>query len=762
MAVRRRRGLGVAALALFALAALSGSAVARAEEDGVSDPDAGPGGAFGADADPIAVDEDDASDDALPASEDVPVHKFETTVVTVGKASGKEKRKEMGAFFLRGDDAAAAATRFVYLNALPLSQIAHFTETFAREWELNVPEESKPRAKRSNRRSTPMGPRAFLERGKRLAAEDKHDESRFDFARAVAGVRESVSSADDAAADPDAALTDAERAEAFELLEQHHRKHSRALNAAEKQREQRENAHEREVSVFRDRRDARAAAAETDADFFVLWDARFGEGSTDEVTSSSDTETPSSSRSAQSLAHDLALRAAVAARDWDRVVEVSRSVERDAALVAEIPETDVPLRRLALARAHWHRREWRSAERAANACVAAGRVAGDWRRGQVRAVAVATGAYAAIRRGDAEGALKFFAAAKRADPDTPLFKQPYRAIKDAEKLLKDADLKLERGESRQALESADEAVAKLRGLGGDDPCAGSSAGCSGLVSVSHLSHGMFSGADARRCRAHAQMRAFEHALEACERSLKSLGCADPPASASAEEAEAMGKACASADPRHRARALSARAETHVRDAYFEGALLDLRLASEVIEPSAARGSAEASRLLRDVREQTENAERDRRQHENDRDHFGMLDLPTNLGELPKERRCEFVKKAYKKAALKWHPDKAMEAGKTRAARKMNEMTEARDHVNVKLGAEPRRTRTSSAGSSSPGTGGSGSSSTTSSTTSSSTGSVRRERTGRGRAGSTGIPGSFEYTFFTLICVTAFRFRRSFR
>ena len=49
-----------------------------------------------------------------------------------------------------------------------------------------------------------------------------------------------------------------------------------------------------------------------------------------------------------------------------------------------------------------------------------------------------------------------------------------------------------------------------------------------------------------------------------------------------------------------------------------------------------------------------------------------------------------MKKAYKKAALKWHPDKAMEAGKTRAARKMNEMTEARDHVNVKLGCvEPK-------------------------------------------------------------------------
>ena len=50
-----------------------------------------------------------------------------------------------------------------------------------------------------------------------------------------------------------------------------------------------------------------------------------------------------------------------------------------------------------------------------------------------------------------------------------------------------------------------------------------------------------------------------------------------------------------------------------------------------------------------------------------------------------------MKKAYKRAALKWHPDKATEAGKSRAARKMNEMTEARDHANERLGCvAPKR------------------------------------------------------------------------
>jgi curved DNA-binding protein CbpA len=716
MAVRRRRGLGVAALALFILAVLSGSAVARAEEDGVSNPDAGLDGAFGADADQIAVDDDDASDE-LPTSEDAPVHKFETTVVTVGKASGKEKRKDVSAFFLRGDDAAAAATRFVYVNALPLSQIAHFTETFAREWDENVPEEKKPRPKRAaSRRSTPMGPRAYLERGKQLASEDKHDESRFDFARALAGTHENDA---DGSADPESALTADERAEATELLEQHHRKHSRALNALEKQRETRERAHEREVSVFWNRRDARAAAAETEADFFQLWDERFGsrvrsaateetEVEKTEQTEQTEGDVPSSPREKTvSLAHDLALHAAVEAKDWDRVLEVSRSFERDASVRASsVPEPDslVALRRLALARAHWHRREWRSAELAANACVSSGRTAGDWRRGQVRAVAVATGAYSAVRRGDSEGALKFLAFAKRADPDTPLFKKPYALIKEAEKLLKDADLKLDRGESRQAMESADEAVAKLRGLGGDDPCASGPNGCSGVAAISRATHGMFSGADARRCRAHAQMRAFDSALEACERSLRALGCVE--GFVNPDDTKAAEKACASADPRRRARALLARGETHARDAYFEGALFDLRVALEVIEPVANRGSAEATTLLSEIREKTHVYERDRRAHEHDRDHFAQLDLPENLRELPKDRRCEFVKKAFKKAALKWHPDKAMEAGKARAARKMNEMTEARDHVNVKLlCVEPKADPDEQRGRQQPGPGG---------------------------------------------------------
>tara|TARA_B110000971_G_C20037766_1_gene515472 strand:- start:107 stop:2284 length:2178 start_codon:yes stop_codon:yes gene_type:complete len=666
----RGGGRGYAlALAILAVCALAGSAVAMEAGDGLEDASVSDGD-FPSFASPIVADTDGDDDDLPPTSEDVPVWNFEQVVVTIGKASGKERRVETPAFFLRGDDPAAAATRFVYVNSLPISQVSQYAATFSHEWQTNVPDDLKPRGKTRPKRSKPLGPKQYLSRAKEHTSEARDDEAHFDLVRALANSLEDPGSAD--AADR---LDASELAEANTLLEQHHRKHSRALNAADKHRELKEKAHEREVNVFHARKATRANLALDESDFKALWDERYAGPNAEGET-----------QSESAAAHELALHAAVEAKDWDRVIEVAASADRAG---VSVPEQDVPLRKLAVARAHWHRNEWRLAERAANAAVASGARNGDWRRGQVRAVAVATGADASVKRGDAEGALKFFAAAKRADPDTPLFSEPYKAIKASEKLLKDADLKLDRGESRQAMESADEAVAKLRGLGGFDLPQ------SGVGSVT-TNHGMFSGADARRCRAHAQARSFEHALEACDRSLKMLGCLDEKSLSSDNklltdlEKKVWEKACAAADPKHRARALLARSEVHSRDLHYDGALSDLRAAQELIEPSAQRGSSEAQRMLDEIRQKAVEAERERKSFDNNRDHGKMLDLPENLGELPKDRRCDFIKKAYKKAALKWHPDKAIEAGKTRAARKMNEMTEARDSVNLKFGCVEKK------------------------------------------------------------------------
>ena len=215
----------------------------------------------------------------------------------------------------------------------------------------------------------------------------------------------------------------------------------------------------------------------------------------------------------------------------------------------------------------------------------------------------------------------------RADPDNTLFKNTYKLIKDSGKLVTDAGNKLDRGESRLALESADKASANLRAVGADEKSA------------------MFAEVDARRCVAHAQMRAFESALEHCARAAKAIGCYDDGSHDSEEEFK---RSCDRADARVYARVMISRAEVHLRDDYPEGAVGDLRDAVERIAPNAERGSSEAARILEEARGRLHEAERAKHKHDNDRDHAKMLDLPENLAELSKDRRCISLKATRKR------------------------------------------------------------------------------------------------------------------
>ena len=84
---------------------------------------------------------------------------------------------------------------------------------------------------------------------------------------------------------------------------------------------------------------------------------------------------------------------------------------------------------------------------------------------------------------------------------------------------------------------------------------------------------MFAEVDARRCVAHAQMRAFESALEHCARAAKAIGCYDD---GSHDSEEDFKRSCDRADARVYARVMMSRAEVHLRDDYPEGAVGDLR------------------------------------------------------------------------------------------------------------------------------------------------------------------------------------------
>ena len=63
--------------------------------------------------------------------------------------------------------------------------------------------------------------------------------------------------------------------------------------------------------------------------------------------------------------------------------------------------------------------------------------------------------------GDVETALRFVALPVRADPDGAMFKGAYEALRGVQKELRDADAKLDRGESRLALDAVERAVRSL-------------------------------------------------------------------------------------------------------------------------------------------------------------------------------------------------------------------------------------------------------------------------------------------------------------
>ena len=130
-----------------------------------------------------------------------------------------------------------------------------------------------------------------------------------------------------------------------------------------------------------------------------------------------------------------------------------------------------------------------------------------------------------------------------------------------------------------------------------------------------------------------------------------------------------------------AEALRATAELYVAD---ENPKEAKSLAEQALE--ICRANAGQSSSSRSLKENLESFVREThnlvRQYEHNRDYVQILGAPPNLNELTKERQCDFIKKSFKKLALKWHPDKhETDARKKRAARKLNDAAEARDELN---------------------------------------------------------------------------------
>ena len=81
----------------------------------------------------------------------------------------------------------------------------------------------------------------------------------------------------------------------------------------------------------------------------------------------------------------------------------------------------------------------------------------------------------------------------------------------------------------------------------------------------------------------------------------------------------------------------------------------------------------------ELEQQLREAQHGKGQWDKKRDHKIVLEVPSNIEELTQEDRCKWLKKMYKKMAMKWHPDKAR-GSKKRAERKMRECAEAKEQL----------------------------------------------------------------------------------
>ena len=129
------------------------------------------------------------------------------------------------------------------------------------------------------------------------------------------------------------------------------------------------------------------------------------------------------------------------------------------------------------------------------------------------------------------------------------------------------------------------------------------------------------------------------------------------------------------DARRKIEIHEARAIAHDKDRNYDEAVADLRAAIELTSKA---------RMSRDKVQELETKLREAQESESkwnrlrDRDHVAVLDLPENIDEVKDlKRKCQWLKKNYRKMTVKWHPDRTKETtNEKRAGRKFDEVNKA--------------------------------------------------------------------------------------
>ena len=129
-----------------------------------------------------------------------------------------------------------------------------------------------------------------------------------------------------------------------------------------------------------------------------------------------------------------------------------------------------------------------------------------------------------------------------------------------------------------------------------------------------------------------------------------------------------------------ASAFIARGESLVADYDYKEAVRDFRNAGDIAGQGEIQNSA---------RQKQQNAEWKAKEGEKNPERIKILGLPVNIESIGKKRKCEWLKKSFKKMVLKWHPDKN-KGNPGRGSRKFEEITGAKKWLANQWGCKARR------------------------------------------------------------------------
>ena len=287
---------------------------------------------------------------------------------------------------------------------------------------------------------------------------------------------------------------------------------------------------------------------------------------------------------------------------------------------------------------------------------------GSWKAEQPRTMGALLQSKAALFLGDVNKAKRALSSSLQYDPESKVLKEEFSKLKTYTQKIKKADKSLSKGFYKRTEGELDDAQTEMYRLGLEDSKL--------LLADLHV----------RYCKCFTYMKKHERAIESCDKAMKL-------SEDSVEEIKGLG-----IDARRRIDILEARAIAHDKDRNYDEAVSDIRAAIELTSKlGVSRDKVQALETkLREAQEAESKWNRLR-----DRDHVAVLDLPENIDEVKDmKRKCQWLKKAYRKMTVKWHPDRTKETNnQKRAGRKFDEINKAYEVLQAQWGCKGGRVAT---------------------------------------------------------------------